>query len=50
MPSDTRTLLTQGVLVIPIGAAQVQFRTRREIYLWEHRTGAHEHRVIATVW
>lgn len=49
-PSHTRTLLTQGVFVTPTGEAQVQFGTRREIYLWEYRTGAREHRVIATVW
>ncbi len=50
MPAHIRTMLTQSSLVIPVGGGQLRLGTWQGIYLWEHRTAAHERRVIVTVW
>lgn len=50
MPAHIRTMLTQSSIVIPIGEGRPLLGTWQGIYLWEHRTGAHERRVIVTVW
>lgn len=50
MPAHIRTMLTQSSLVIPVAGGTLELGTWQGIYLWEHRTGAHERRVIVTVW
>jgi secondary thiamine-phosphate synthase enzyme len=50
MPSHIRAMLTQTSIVIPVAAGQLHLGTWQGIYLWEHRTSAHERRLIITVW
>ena len=50
MPAHIRTVLTQNSLVIPVRNGALGLGTWQGIYLWEHRTIAHERRIIATVW
>src|SRR5690242_11426107 len=50
MPAHIRTMLTQSSIVIPIGGGKLQLGTWQGIYLWEHRTTAHDRRIIVTVW
>ena len=50
MPSHIRTMLTQSSIVIPITGGKLQLGTWQGIFLWEHRTAAHERRVVVTVW
>jgi secondary thiamine-phosphate synthase enzyme len=50
MPAHIRTMLTQSSIVIPVAGGKPQLGTWQGIYLWEHRTAAHERRVVITVW
>ena len=50
MPSHIRSMLTQTSIVIPVAAGQLHLGTWQGIYLWEHRTSAHERRLLITVW
>ena len=50
MPAHIRTMLTRSSIVVPVGGGKPQLGTWQGIYLWEHRTTAHERRVIITVW
>ncbi len=50
MPAHIRTMLTQSSIVIPVAGGKLQLGTWQGIYLWEHRTTAHERRVVVTVW
>jgi len=50
MPAHIRTMLTQSSIVIPVAAGDLQLGTWQGVYLWEHRTTAHERRVVVTVW
>ena len=50
MPSHIRSMLTQTSIVIPVAAGQLHLGTWQGIYLWEHRTSAHERRIVVTVW
>ena len=50
MPSHIRTLLTQSSIVIPVAHGELQLGKWQGIYLWEHRTSAHERRIVVTVW
>lgn len=50
MPSHIRAMLTQTSIVIPVTAGQLHLGTWQGIYLWEHRTSAHERRLVITVW
>ena len=50
MPAHIRTMLTQSSIVVPVGGGKLQLGTWQGIYLWEHRTTAHERRVLVTVW
>lgn len=50
MSAHIRTALTQSSVVLPIAGAKLRLGTWQGIYLWEHRTAAHERRVIVTVW
>lgn len=50
MPAHIRTMLTQSSIVIPVAAGDLQLGTWQGVYLWEHRTTAHERRVLVTIW
>lgn len=50
MPAHIRTVLTQSSLVIPVRDSRLALGTWQGVYLWEHRTSAHERRVLVTVW
>jgi secondary thiamine-phosphate synthase enzyme len=50
MPSHIRAVLTQSSLVIPVVDGELGLGTWQGLYLWEHRTAAHQRRIIVTVW
>jgi len=50
MPSHIRTVLTQSSVIVPIAEGRLQLGSWQGIYLWEHRTAAHERRVLLSVW
>ena len=50
MPSHIRAMLTQSSIVIPVIQGELQLGTWQGIYLWEHRTSAHERRIVVSVW
>ena len=49
MPAHVRSVLTGASLTIPIAAGRLLLGTWQGIYLWEHRTSAHERQVVVTV-
>jgi secondary thiamine-phosphate synthase enzyme len=50
MPAHIRSMLTQSSIVVPVAGGKLELGTWQGIFLWEHRTSAHERRVIITVW
>lgn len=50
MPAHIRAMLTQSSIVIPVAGGNPQLGRWQGIYLWEHRTTAHERRILVTVW
>ncbi len=49
MAAHARSVLTGTGLTVPVGAGRLLLGTWQGIYLWEHRTGAQERRVVVTV-
>ncbi len=49
MPSHIRSVLTQTSLTIPITSNTLKLGTWQGIYLWEHRTVAHQRNVTITI-
>jgi secondary thiamine-phosphate synthase enzyme len=49
MPAHIRTVLTQSTLSLPVTDARVALGTWQGVYLWEHRTAAHQRRITLTV-
>jgi secondary thiamine-phosphate synthase enzyme len=49
MPSHIKAILTQVSLSIPIADGELVLGTWQGIYLWEHRRGAHQRRVVVHV-
>src|SRR5665647_1790723 len=49
MPAHVRSVLTQTSIGIPIADGKLVLGTWQGLYLWEHRTSAHERRVTVTV-
>lgn len=49
MPAHVRTLITNVSLTIPVHSSRCQLGTWQGIYLWEHRTAAHNRKVIVTL-
>ena len=49
MPAHVRTILTQSSLNIPVDDGLASLGTWQGIYLWEHRTAAHQRRVTVSV-
>jgi secondary thiamine-phosphate synthase enzyme len=50
MPAHVRTVLAGATLTIPIGNHRLLLGTWQGIFVWEHRTAAHEREVVITVW
>ncbi|MDB4962108.1 MAG: hypothetical protein JWP01_2107 [Myxococcales bacterium] len=49
MPAHVRSVLTQTSIGIPITDGKLVLGTWQGLYLWEHRTSAHQRRVTVTV-
>jgi secondary thiamine-phosphate synthase enzyme len=49
MPSHIRSTLAGVSLAIPVGGGRLLLGTWQGVYLWEHRTAAHEREVLVTV-
>jgi len=49
MPAHVRTVLTQTSIGIPLAGGQLALGTWQGLYLWEHRTHAHDRLVSVTV-
>ena len=49
MPAHVRSVLTQTSIGVPIERGQLALGTWQGLYLWEHRTAAHERRVSVTI-
>src|SRR5262249_8726682 len=49
MPAHVRSVLTQTSIGVPIIEGRLALGTWQGLYLWEHRTSAHDRRVSVTV-
>jgi secondary thiamine-phosphate synthase enzyme len=49
MPAHVRSVLTQTSIGIPVTDGTLVLGTWQGLYLWEHRTHAHQRRVTVTV-
>ncbi len=49
MSAHIRSVLTQTGISIPVQAGKCDLGTWQGIYLWEHRTQAHQRRITVTV-
>jgi secondary thiamine-phosphate synthase enzyme len=49
MPAHVRTVLTQTSIGVPIEDGRMALGTWQGLYLWEHRTAAHQRRVSVTI-
>ena len=49
MPAHVRTVLTQNSISIPIKDGAAHLGTWQGLYLWEHRTAAHQRRVTVSI-
>lgn len=49
MPSHVRSILTQSHLCLPIIDRHCALGTWQGVYLWEHRTAAHERTIVLTI-
>jgi secondary thiamine-phosphate synthase enzyme len=49
MPAHVRSVLTQTSIGLPIERGQLALGTWQGLYLWEHRTRAHDRRVTVTI-
>ena len=50
MPAHIRSVLTQSELTIPITKGAAALGIWQGIYLWEHRTAAHQRRITVTIY
>ena len=49
MPAHVRSVLTQTGLSLPVNNGRCDLGVWQGIYLWEHRTNAHQRRITITV-
>lgn len=49
MPSHIRSILTQTHVSLPIADSRCALGTWQGVYLWEHRTAAHDRTIILTI-
>jgi len=50
MSAHVRTILTDSSLSIPINAGRTMLGTWQGIFLWEHRTHAHNRKITVTIY
>lgn len=50
MPAHVRNILTSSSLSLPVTNGRCDLGTWQGIYLWEHRTVAHQRRITVTVY
>lgn len=50
MPAHIRSILTQSSINMPIQNGRCSLGTWQGIYLWEHRYGRHNRKVVVTVY
>lgn len=49
MSAHIRSLLTQTAMTVPVSDGQLALGTWQGIFVWEHRTSAHQRRVVVTL-
>jgi secondary thiamine-phosphate synthase enzyme len=49
MPAHVRSVLTQCSLSVPVAGGRADLGTWQGVYLWEHRTAAHQRKITVTV-
>ena len=49
MPAHVRSVLTASALAIPVHAGRLALGTWQGLFLWEHRTRAHQRKITVTV-
>lgn len=49
MSAHARSILTSAELTVPIGNGRLLLGTWQGIFLWEHRAGAQQRRIVVTV-
>ena len=49
MPAHVRSILTQTSLTLPVDRSRCDLGTWQGVYLWEHRTAAHQRRITVSV-
>jgi secondary thiamine-phosphate synthase enzyme len=49
MPAHARSVLTKTSETVPILSGRLALGTWQAVYLWEHRTRAHERQVLVTI-
>jgi secondary thiamine-phosphate synthase enzyme len=49
MPAHVRSVLTQTSIGIPLAAGKLVLGTWQGLYLWEHRTAAHDRKLTISV-
>jgi secondary thiamine-phosphate synthase enzyme len=49
MPAHVRTVLTQNSISVPIKDGEASLGTWQGLYVWEHRTSAHQRRVTVSI-
>lgn len=50
MPAHVRSMLTQSGLTLPVSDARLMTGTWQGIFLYEHRTGPQQRRVVVSAW
>ncbi|GAB4391803.1 MAG: secondary thiamine-phosphate synthase enzyme YjbQ [Gammaproteobacteria bacterium] len=49
MSAHVRSVLTQTSLLLPVRERQLLLGTWQGVYLWEHRTGPHQRKIVLTL-
>ena len=49
MPAHVRSVLTASSIAIPVHGGKLALGTWQGVYLWEHRTRAHQRKITVTV-
>lgn len=49
MPAHIRSILTQAEITVPVNHGHMQLGTWQSIFLWEHRTSAHQRQVMVSM-
>lgn len=49
MAAHARSVPSGTSVSVPLGGGRLPLGIWQDIYLWEHRTGAHQRRIVVTV-